>query len=430
MKNVGVLDTRKIPQNPVHPAMARRMLRNREAAIYRKHPFTIILKESVDTPLEPLRIKIDPGSRITGIAVVNDAVSEIVWAGELKHRGHEIKDALEKRRALRRARRNRNTRYRPARFNNRRRKEGWLPPSLMSRVYNVQTWVKRLCATFPIQSISVEIARFDTQLMDNPDITGVEYQQGELAGYEVREYLLEKFGRKCVYCGKTDIPMEIEHITPKSRGGSNRISNLAISCRSCNVKKGNKTAEEFGHSEVQVKAKMSLRDAAMMNATRYKTLDVLQEFGLPIETGTGGRTKYNRIRAGLDKSHWADAVCVGASTPESWRPVKGAIHSIRPKSYARRGRRQACLVDKFGFPRTKGKSGVRFNGYQTGDIVKVDVKQGKLVGTYKGRLSAQSGARFTFYPKKKGLPSGAKYADIVKLIDRDGSYEYSYKSVI
>ena len=269
----------------------------------------------------------------------------------------------------------------------------------MSRVYNVQTWVRRLCAAFPVGAVSVEVAKFDTQLMESPDISGVEYQQGTLYGYELREYLLEKFQRKCAYCGKTDVPLEIEHIVPKSRGGADRASNLAIACNPCNQKKGNQTAAEFGHPQVQEQARRPLRDAAMMNATRYKVRDMLQGFGLPLELGTGGRTKYNRTRAGLDKSHWADAACVGESTPEQWHTVKGQVDEIRARSYARRGRRQACLVDKIGFPRTGGKSAVRPFGYQTGDLVTVAKAKGKWAGLYQGRISVRSSGDFVFSPR-------------------------------
>ena len=86
--------------------------------------------------------------------------------------------------------------------------------------------------------------------MQHPEIFGIEYQQGELAGYEVREYLLEKWGRKCTYCGKENIPLQIEHIIPKSKGSSNRISNLAIACEKCNQKKGNFTV--FGQKAKSV----------------------------------------------------------------------------------------------------------------------------------------------------------------------------------
>jgi 5-methylcytosine-specific restriction endonuclease McrA len=115
-----------------------------------------------------------------------------------------------------------------------------MAPSLRSRVDNVLTWAKRLINFAPVSGIVVETVRFDTQLIQNPEISGVEYQQGELAGYEVREYLLEKWGRTCAYCGTGNVPLEVEHIVPRVKGGSNRISNLTLSCKPCNQAKGSK----------------------------------------------------------------------------------------------------------------------------------------------------------------------------------------------
>ena len=134
-------------------------------------------------------------------------------------------------------------------------------------------------------------------------------------GYEVREYLLEKFNRTCVYCKGKNIPLEIDHITPKSRGGSDRVSNLTLACKPCNQEKGNKTATEYGHPHVENLAKKPLRDAAAMNITRPILLKRLHTLGLPIETGTGAQTKYNRTQRGLEKTHYIDAACVGSSTP-------------------------------------------------------------------------------------------------------------------
>jgi RRXRR protein len=193
MSKVFVLDRQKRPLNPVHPGRARLLLTQGQAAVFRYYPFTIILKEDGhDAQLEPLRLKIDPGSKTTGLAVVNDATGKVMWAAELTHRGSAIKARLDRRRALRRKRRGRKTRHRAPRFRHRRRAPGWLPPSLESRVANVTTWVARLRRLCPIAALSMELARFNTQVMQNPDIGGVAYQQGELAGYEVREYLLEK----------------------------------------------------------------------------------------------------------------------------------------------------------------------------------------------------------------------------------------------
>jgi len=270
MQRVFVLDRNKQPLMPCHPARARELLDKGKAAVYRQYPFTIILKERDGGDVQPIAFKVDPGSKTTGIALVADFKrgKRLIWAAELIHRGQQIKDALESRRSLRRGRRARHTRYRPARFDNRRRAEGWLPPSLMSRVDNIVTWANKLGRFSPLASVSLELVKFDMQAMQNPEISGVEYQQGELMGYEVREYLLEKWGRKCAYCGVKDVRFEVEHINPKSRGGSNRVSNLTIACRKCNEAKGNQTAAEFGHPDIQAKAKAPMKDAAAVNASR------------------------------------------------------------------------------------------------------------------------------------------------------------------
>ena len=140
-----------------------------------------------------MRLKLDPGAKTTGIALVNDLTGEVVFAAELKHRGFAIRESLTSRRQLRRFRRTRKTRYRQPRFLNRTCPEGWLAPSLQSRIENIKTWVKKLRNLARIEAISRELVRFDMQLIANPDIQGREYQQGTLAGYETREYLLEKW---------------------------------------------------------------------------------------------------------------------------------------------------------------------------------------------------------------------------------------------
>ena len=157
----------------------------------------------------------------------------------------------------------------------------------------------------------MEQVRFDIQKLVNPEISGVTYQQGELMGYEVREYLLEKWGRKCAYCGAKNVPLEIEPINPKSRGGSNRVSTLTLAGTPCNRSKNNQTAEEFGYPLIQAKAKQPLKEAAAVNATRWKLWQGLTDLGLPVEVGTDGRTKFNRRKQNLAKTLWLDAACVG-----------------------------------------------------------------------------------------------------------------------
>lgn len=425
MSKVFVLDTEKRPLDPIHPAQARQLLRNKKAAVYRQFPFTIILKKSQPYLIvQPLRLKIDPGAKHTGIALVNDSTGEVVFAAELKHRGFAIRDALTSRRQLRRSRRARKTRYRQPRFLNRTRPEGWLAPSLQSRIENIKTWVEKLRKLAPIQAISQELVRFDMQLMRNPEIEGKEYQQGTLAGYETREYLLEKWGRQCAYCGVKDVPFQIEHIHPRSKGGSNSITNLTLSCEKCNTKKGTKDVKEFLKkdpsklSKILAQAKKPLANAAAVNATRYKLLEVLKSTGLPVECGSGGLTKFNRTSQQLIKTHWIDAACVGKSTPIL------AIKGVKPLLITANGHgsRQSCRTNKFGFPnRHVPREKIHFN-FQTGDIAKAVVITGKKVGEYVGKIAIRSSGSFNI-STKNGLVQGISHKFCKRIHAKDG---YSY----
>ena len=417
---VFVLDTNKRPLAPCHEAVARKLLKQGKAAIYRRFPFTIILKRSVDeSEIETTyRLKIDYGSRHTGLAILRG--QEMVWLGQLDHRT-DIKKRMDKRRAFRRARRNRKTRYRKPRFLNRKRKEGWLPPSLESRVQNIKTWVNRLQKLCPIGYISYENAKFDTKLMRNPEISGIEYQQGTLQGYEVREYLLEKFGRKCCYCGKENVPLEVEHIIPKSRGGTDRIDNLCLACRDCNQRKGNQTAEEFGYPHIQEQVKESLKDASVINATRWKVYDMLKQAGLDVECGTGARTKMNRIRLGLPKTHYFDACCVGESTPSHLYFKAKEVLFIKAKGH---GSRSRTNLDRYGFPRGYFARQKFFFGFQTGDMVKAVVPRGKYKGIWFGEVSCRKTGSFDIKGKDgKRIAQGINYR-YVQVIQRFDGYTY------
>jgi len=457
MCKVFVLDTDKKPLDPIHQAKARQLLRNKKAAVFRRFPFTLIVKEAKpDAPVSPLRLKIDPGAKTTGFALVkdstkrqgagggkrgettpdsspllpapcslaSDSTGEVVFAAELKHRGFAIRDALTSRREVRRSRRNRKTRYRAPRFLNKTRPQGWLAPSLHSRVENIKTWVNRLCKFAPITAISQELVKFDMQLIRNPDIQGKEYQQGTLAGYETREYLLEKWGRQCAYCGAKDVPLQIEHIHPRAKGGSDSIINLTLSCQRCNTKKGTKDIKDFLKKDpsrlekILAQAKKPLFCAAAVNATRYALLEALKTTGKPVECGSGGLTKFNRSNQNLPKTHWIDAACVGKSTPIL--KIKG----IKPLLVAANGHgtRQICRTDKFGFP-VRHCSRTKFHfGFQTGDIVKAVVKSGKKVGEYIGRIATRATGSFNI-STKNGLVQGISYK-VCEFIHKKDGYSY------
>ncbi len=385
MSKVAVLDTNQQILEPCRPARARKLLKAGKAAVWRRYPFTIILKRAIppDTvKTKACQVCVDPGSKMTGIALV-DPDRNIIFAAEIEHRGQVIKKRLTDRSGFRRGRRTRNLRYRPVRWKNRKRAvpifengawvmrrvkmgegikgfgdgKGWVAPSLMSRVYNIHTIVGRLCRLYPISTIAVEHVKFDMQLMDNPEIKGVEYQQGTLLGYNIREYLLEKNKRKCAYCG--GIGSQIEHIIPKAKGGSSRVDNLTLACRHCNEKKGNRLPDEIKDEDLRkavkkamAKAKKPLTDAAAVNTIRWKIVETLQGTGLPIVYGSGGQTKHNRTKSGLPKTHHFDAACVADTVkpPASHLPV---LH-IKAKGYGQR--------DLFSFSAGENKNITRLVG--------------------------------------------------------------------
>lgn len=366
-----------------------------------------------------MRIKLDPGSKTTGVAVTleGDNGTHVPFLGEVVHKVG-IKARLDDRRALRRGRRNRKTRYRAPRFLNRTRLKGWLPPSLEARVNQTLNMVAKMRQLAPITAVSVEHVKFDTQKIENPEISGVEYQQGILLGYEIREYLLEKWQRACVFCGITNVPLEIEHLVPKSRGGSNRVSNLAIACHDCNQKKNSQTASEFGYPHLLAQAQKPLKDAAMMNATRWRLYTQLKATGLPVEGGSGARTKMQRIQHGLPKEHYYDALCVGASTSVVLGRLSAMVQQWAAKG---RGTRQMCGTNKYGFPvRHRSSRKIHF-GFQTGDIVKAVFPKGKHAGKHRGRVTVRARGSFVIAMLSSRVEGSWKHCT---LIQRNAGWDY------
>lgn len=427
---VLVLDKNKNSLMPCHPARARKLLSKGKASVFRHMPYTIILNEREGGDMQPIEVKTDPGSKTTGICLVGlfKRGAEVLWAMELNHRGQAIRDDLLSRKSYRRGRRQRHTRYRAARFNNRRRKEGWLPPSLQHRVETTATWVERLIRFSPATAISQELVKFDMQLMQNANIDGVEYQQGALAGYELREYLLEKWGRKCVYCNKSNVPLQVEHIISKKRGGSNRPSNLTISCGCCNQDKDTLPVEEFLKNKpellkkIKAHTKAPLKDAAAVNSTRWSLFNRLKETQLPVATGSGGLTKYNRIRLNIEKSHWADAACVGKVDSMH---IPNWIRSLTVTAVGHGTRRnQSC--DKYGFPRGSARAVTEYSGFKTGAYVELNQPKGKYAGVWRGNLaSIRATGTFDIRVMIDGKP--AKISANVKnftLLQKPDGYRY------
>lgn len=398
---VFVLGKTQQPLMPCHPARARQLLKTGRAVIHRVYPFVIRLKDRTTGATQPVAIKLDPGAAHTGVAVVRLETLKpkqqyVLFTAELTHRGSAIRDSLTQRASFRRSRRARMTRYRAPRFLNRGGdKKGWLPPSLRHRLETTGSLVARLRRYAPVTGLAMELVHFDMQALENPEISGVEYQQGSLAGYEVREYVLEKCGRQCSYCDAEHVPLNLDHIVPKARGGSNRVSNLTPACIPCNSEKDQQDICAFlAHdparlARVLATATKPLAAAAAVNATRFALRDLLMQTGLPVTTSTGGRTKWNRTRFGLPKTHALDAACVGEVDALSG-------HSVAPLSIRATGRgsRKRTRLTAHGFPRGYLSPAKTHFGFRTGDIVSAAVPAGKHRGAYHGRVAVRASGSF------------------------------------
>ena len=297
-----------------------RLLKTKKAHIVSYEPFTIQLDYEPDTHIiQPMTRGVDSGAIHSGYSVANE--HREYYNSEVIARD-DISRNLSDRHMYRRTRRTRKIRYRKPRFKNRKnKKKGWLPPSLEQKVATQVNEIDHLHRHFPIETIIIETAEFDIQKIKNPDISGIEYQQGTLQGYNIRNYLLEKYRRKCFYCGKTVSDFEVEHMTPKARGGTNRIDNLTLSCHDCNQKKDTLTAEEFIQQTLSIKKaatklkqlpneKRLFKYMAHMNATRWTLYNTIKEKYPNVKTTYGYITKYNRIQTGLPKAHHIDAKCI------------------------------------------------------------------------------------------------------------------------
>ena len=452
---VPVLDTDGSPLMPTRPSRARRLMRQgRAKKCWRKGVFAIVMldvsSDDPDVVVDGVELNIDPGAKATGIAVTSETPDgrRAHALVELRHRGSRIRNKMDRRRSLRRSRRGR-LRNRQPRFDNRTRPDGWLAPSMQTRLANTQTWVGRLASVFPIRLVRMEVARFDTQLMQDAEISGREYQQGDLAGWQLRSYVFHRDGRRCVYCGDTKAERyETDHIVPRSRGGANRASNMVVSCRDCNAAKGNLTVEEFLTDRPEELAairriqRSTLADASQMNIIVPRLIALIEDMGLPVAGHDAYTTSWTRKRLGVSKTHVNDALCVGAPDALEWIPsrktlVQSSGHGDRQmlRPAARNGNprgqgyRDYCAFDRQrqGYTTCPGhrSRGKRVLGIASGDLVRL---RHKKHGVLRGYASLDK-KRGRVAVSHDGKPVSVKAQDALLLTHNHG-YRVSVDSNI
>ena len=445
---VPVITTKGRPLAPCHPKRARSLVRAGKAQFLHRDGIRCVVLTKTNVPkvkaTSKLQLRIDPGSKHTGIAVTKDhpdGSRAVNMALVINHRGRDIQNSMVKRRAHRRNRRHRKTRYRQPRFNNRTHHPDWLPPSLLSRLQNTLTWVRRLSKLLPITEVHVETSVFDPQLLRNPEIQGIKYQQGPLYRTNLRAAVLQRDGNKCVYCNRSGKRqhLELDHVVPRSNGGTDRYDNLVAACRPCNQKRGNQPVEQWlKHrpkklADVQARLGMELADATHMNVILPRLLRELHNDGWTVVEHSAASTAAGRQLCSVEKSPHGDAAMTGCPTKLRYMPT-GPI-TIDAKG---RGNRQRIMPDQNGTPKGAGyreycrlpkhiqkttptpahkKRAKRVLGVATSDYVRF-IHQGSSAHGY-GSISHQRVALTK--PKWRSIK-----ADQATVVERNHGYQVSY----
>ena len=289
-------------------AKVRVLLKQGKAKVVKKCPFTIQLLYSSTNYTQKVTLGVDSGSKHIGISATTK--DKVLFEADVELR-NDIVDLLSTRRELRRSRRNHKLRYRKPRFNNRRRKDGWLAPSVQQKVESHLTMIEKVHKILPISNIVVEVASFDIQKIKNPDISGVEYQQGDQLGFwNVREYVLHRDNHTCQCCkGKSgDKILNVHHIESRKTGG-NAPNNLITLCETCHTgyHKGTVKLPKTIHRG------MYFKDAVFMGVMRWALYEKLKTIYPNVRLTYGYITKNTRIENGLLKDHYIDARCISGN---------------------------------------------------------------------------------------------------------------------
>lgn len=366
---VYVLNKNGKPLMPCKPQKARKLLKSGKAKIYKYTPFTIKLKYGSAGYRQPITLGIDAGSVHIGASATTE--KKELYASETVMRSADgkqnIVNLLATRKELRRSRRNRKTRYRKARFLNRKKPKGWLAPSVENKIHVHLKLVADIHKILPITKIIVEVASFDVQKIKNPNISGKEYQEGEQYGFSnIREYVLFRDEHTCQCCkGKSkDKVLNVHHIESRKTGG-NAPNNLITLCETCH----NKYHKGLIELSKSIKRGMSFKDATFMGIMRWAFYNKLKETYSNVSLTYGYITKARRIENNIEKSHTADAYCI----TNNLKAERLDYYFIR-KQVRRHNRKLHREVPTKGGVRKRAQAGHFVKGFCLHDTVGYDNK--------------------------------------------------------
>lgn len=401
---------------PTTQRKARLLLKEKKAKVICYVPFTIQLLCATGETTQPITLGVDAGSKTIGVSATTE--KEELFAAEVNLRS-DIVELLSTKRQFRRSRRNKKTRYRKPRFDNRKKLEGWLAPSIVNKIESHLKVIAQVHNLLPISKTIIEVAAFDIQKIKNPDIEGTEYQQGEQLGFwNVRAYVMWRDNHSCQgRRGCKNNILNVHHIESRKTGG-NSENNLITLCEECHKSHHN------GSLKLKLKKGKSYRDAAFMGIMRWSVYNKIKELYPNVELTYGYITKNTRITNKLDKTHRIDALCISKNTQSKQLGHMLTVNQVRKKKRSlheaipRKGRKEPNITAKRNNKNTKE---ILYKGKKwcLWDRVKVGEDTGFISGFTGAMAYIQDieGKYLQVSPKYKQIS-----VDNIKLISRNNNW--------
>lgn len=421
------MNMRGDPLMPCTQKKARILLKEGKAVIYKYDPFTIQLTYATGETKQDCHIGIDTGSKHIGMAITSE--NKVLFKGEIELR-QDVKSNIDTKHIYRRSRRNRKTRYRQPRFLNRKRSDKWLPPSLQNRVDHTFHWIDTFCSLVSDPILHIEVGKFDTAKMINPEINGVDYQHGQTYGFfEERYFVFARDNYTCQCCGKSkDKILQTHHIIYRSNGGTDRVDNLITVCTDCHTSKNHQKGGILYKWQEQHKKVKQYKEPPFMNAIRKRIFARYPN----AHTTYGSETTSHRKELGLEKTHYNDAITISGITnikedPKEWllikqfRKKKRSLH----EATARKGRKEPNC-----FQKRNSKNTPFYRGFYLNDKVKVfgHGQIGYITGfTSGGAYVKNVDGEYITIPNKSYKQVSIKY---LKLLSHNNNWQYVVKSAV
>lgn len=421
------MNMRGDPLMPCTQKKARILLKEGKAVIYKYDPFTIQLTYATGETKQDCHIGIDTGSKHIGMAITSE--NKVLFKGEIELR-QDVKSNIDTKHIYRRSRRNRKTRYRQPRFLNRKRSDKWLPPSLQNRVDHTFHWIDTFCSLVSDPILHIEVGKFDTAKMINPEINGVDYQHGQTYGFfEERYFVFARDNYTCQCFGKSkDKILQTHHIIYRSNGGTDRVDNLITVCTDCHTSKNHQKGGILYKWQEQHKKVKQYKEPPFMNAIRKRIFARYPN----AHTTYGSETTPHRKELGLEKTHYNDAITISGITnikedPKEWllikqfRKKKRSLH----EATARKGRKEPNC-----FQKRNSKNTPFYRGFYLNDKVKVfgHGQIGYITGfTSGGAYVKNVDGEYITIPNKSYKQVSIKY---LKLLSHNNNWQYVVKSAV